>query len=493
MKLRIPKGKVSFLHGSAMLISSRLVFLGSGYAVQIVVATILSADLYGLFGIFITTLNFAELIFSTGILRNVTALIAKHAPSAAPIIRRARVVQYVPLAVIALVFLLFAEPMANALHAPELTKYIRLLAVMFPLYGTRSFYSSILAGLKRFPRQSVHRIIASVIKLSAIPLVYVWPDLYAIILAYFAAATYLLIAYRWEARSTEEYRTGEGLYPLKPFMVALLPMLAYTALFPMLNSFGLYAVKGLLPDMPKLAGYYTGAVALAQLPALLLGPLGATLLPSLSTAFGKKNRALVHDYASKSDGAYILLLVPFFVLPISALGDILDLMYPSEYRVAFVTLGILLVAFPLIKILRNGLLFYVASEKYKLIAAMFFILPLVHVGALWLLVPTYQMAGAALATGIVALVGFLTVRLFALKDFGIRLPVVRFLKTIAVAGVVSGLGFLLPWSSPVPLLSKLALLSFLYVALLLLFRIPTEDELGYPKRLFKPIRKMFSS
>ena len=484
----------SLLSGTASMTISHFFFLGTGYLVQIVLASILPPASYGLFGVLLATLNLGELIFSQGILRNVTSLIAREPSKAARVIRTGQRVQYVAIGLVSVVFLLFARQIATALHSTELTPYIRFLALMTPLYGVRAFYASILGGFKLFNRQSFHRIIGGFIKLLAIPAVFLWQDLYAILIAYFVSNLYLLIAYSVEARRWPDFHSGTGMYPLRPFLDAIMPLLTYVALIPFLQSFDLYAVKILLPDGGTSSGYYAGAASLARIAMNLFVPLSMTLLPSLAGAMLPENASHLRSYHDKTDGVFLLTLLPAILLPLSMAGDILDLFFPSSFRAGAVALLWLIASTSCIVFLEKSLLYFVAGTRYRLLA--WFILPIIptYLAALCFLVPRAGLAGAAFASFLVTLLAMIAVRIAIWRVYRLPFPFRRFFRIAFCASLPSAVGFLLPFSG-VLIVVKCFLLLILYLAALFLFRALTQEELRYPARLFRPIlrRLRFSS
>ncbi len=493
MTIRRPKQKQSgLLAGTASMTLSQVFLLGTGYLVQIVLASFLPPSTYGLFGILLATLNLGELVFSRGILRNVTSLIARDPSQAARIIRRGQHVQYVAIAGVSIVFLLFADQIARQLHAPELTGYLRALALMFPLYGIRAFYASVLSGFKLFHRQALHRFVAGLLKLLAIPAMLLWHDLYAVLAAYFLSAVYLLYTYRAEAKRWPNYTSGEGIYPLRPFLAAMIPLLAYVSLLPFLQSFDLYLLKALIPDAATLAGYYAGAASLAKIPLILLSSLSVTLLPSLARTMLAGQTAQLRVYHDKSDGLLLVTLLPAVLLPISFSGDLIDFFLPSAYRTASFVLILLLGSAAASVFLEKSLLYFVAASRYRtLLGLVLPILP-VYLLALFFFVPRFGMEGAAGAALCVALLAAVCVRFVIWNIFHLPFPFVRFIHIALCAGIPAILGFFLPFSGSWVILKGL-ILSGLYVLLLFAFRALTEEERRYPSRLLVPLVKRLRS
>lgn len=189
-----------------------------------------------------------------------------------------------------------------------------------------------------------------------------------------------------------------------------------TLLYYRIDVFMLSLMKGF-----SSVGYYSVATRLTESLDIIAASLMISLFPLLSQTF-KEDREKFERLIAKAFGVLLLVGLPIALGGTLVAGDLISLLFGSEYHPSRLTLTILLwyTFFNFLATLLVNVL--IACGKQAVDAWISFFLVLGNIGANLFLIPPYSHHGAALATVLTELVGTGLMLTYMVKHPMIRLP-----------------------------------------------------------------------
>ncbi len=470
----------SIARGAIYLVGASAAFLLSSYAIHFGLGRYFGPEDYGSFGVILALMTTVNLLVATGLPQAASKHISEGHNDLGTVVRASQRIQIVFSLVIFGLYFGLADVVASLLDDPDLSIYIRLSALVIPFYAMYSLYcDGFLNGLRRFGQQASASILSSLTKVVlAFALVMIGLNVKGAILAYVVAPVAgWLVAWKYFSPTQGTTATFQW---TKLLRFGIPTTLFFTMLY-FITSIDLLAVKALVSSDVD-TGLYTAAATIAKVPYFLLTGLAMVLLPSISMSTSTHNTSLTASYISQSVRYMLILLAPA-VLLISATSDTLvSLLYSSAYAGAGQPLSILIVGLAFFSIFfvlahvilgsgRPGIAFGMALPLIALAIALNLIM-----------VPRYDLSGAAWATTITAFAGMIIAAAYVLKRFKALIG----LKSLLKIGLASGIIYViaLQVSPPASLLlpTYVGLLA-VYFALLFLMREFNRDDFTAIKRL----------
>jgi O-antigen/teichoic acid export membrane protein len=418
--------KQNVTHGTIYLMFAQAAFVASGYAIHIGLARLLGPSDYGIYAVVISLMTMVNLILTTGIPQAVSKYVAHDDGGAEEIKKTALKMQLVFSLAIFLVYFLLAEQIALLLNDASLTPYLRASSFIVPGYAVYSILVGYLNGLREYQKQAITAVSYSIFK--AVFILAMVLAGYAVIGAVvgfvFAPIAGLLVAVYF----TRHGKIGERLpilagnkvppiheivedtlnrtpsITVKQIMDFAVPIALFSVATNLIMSVDLFFVKAYLTNYDT--GIYSAASMIARVPFFLIGGLYGALFPAISNSTASNNIEKTRKYISQSLKYSLMAMVPAVVI-ISAMADkILPLVYSGEYAGGAQVLSILVVGlgfyslFFLFTTILNGS----GRPRDSLILGV--VVLGLDVLLNFMLVPRYEMIGAAVATGGACLVGF---------------------------------------------------------------------------------------
>lgn len=474
---------------------SEIVFNIAGYIIHASVGRILGPADYGRYSIIVTLTTMIIILIGNGIPTAMSKYLSEIFESAPEKIlgikRKAILLQTLLMLPVALIFFLCAPLLARALHDTSLTPLFQLSAIIIPAFAAASFYFYYYTGLHFFRLQATLKMLRALARIIFIVGFAYFFGVKGAISGYIAAPlTVFLIALICDIFITHKYfpatkQAKETIVEFsgKTILTYAWPLTLFLLFYEFILTLDLYFVKSLLQS-DYLTGIYSAAITVGRIPYYLFYALTIILLPAISKTTAERNTAETESLVNKSLRLLILLLFPLVTLLICYSPQVLNLFYGSKYEAAIGPMGIFTVGVGFLTV------FYVLSfalngaglVKIPMKLAFFGFIAMVALN--FLLIPRFELVGAALATTITSFVVMVGILFYTERHFNVRLS----LKTLLLSFIsVSAIGFLSlifpqgKWS----FMFSGAFLFVLYFFILRMFRVLTDEDIAPLKKLFK--------
>jgi len=407
-------------------------FIICGYGIHIGLGRILGPADYGIFGIVISLSSMSYLFFNNGIQFAVSKYVSEKGTVAYPVLKSAIKIQFVFGLSLTLIWIGLADQIAAWLHDASLAVYIRFSALaILPL----ALYEAILGflnGTKAFGRHALVEIVYSISKAVAVfSLVYLGFQLTGAIAGYVIAAIFGLIA----AKVFFKVQDRQGSFEVRRLIKFALPVMISGVATSFLMNIDIIFVKFFL-KINELVGFYTCASNVARPLWFLSTAIGAALLPMISQATSAEDRISTQKYIHQSLRYAAIILLPLTVIVSASAHNLVQMLYSSRFSSASTPLEVLAFGFLFLSLFTILSIVIAASGRPK--TAMAFMLMVIPVDILLnlLLIPHYQLLGAAWGTTLSCFVGMIVDMIYVYNKFHVNLPVMSFLK-IGFAAMVA--------------------------------------------------------
>ena len=441
--------------------AAQTVFMLSGYALNVFLARHFGPELYGVYGVVMAVLVWAEIFVINGIPTAMQKFLAE-SPSAA-LFRLGRRMQFGYTLVILLLFAALTPAISAWLHEPDFKKFLWIAAPDILLYGLYWFYLGAHNGLHRFDSQALIVIFYGLSKVaSSIGLVLAGVGIAGAFIGNFLGSAVGLAIGLWRLNraSLVETTVSEHYSRLTKFAA---PIILYSLSLNAVFYLDLLFVKRFLP--PVVAGYYTAAATIARVPYFIFLGLGFSILPVLSRALAQQNVAETRRLLRQTMRLLFVLLAPVLALVIPNAGSIIAFLYTDAYQPATPILPLLIISIVLYTFWMVFSTIMSAASKPDRAFQLSLVAAVADVILCWILVPRWEGRGAALATLGASACGMLMTGTYVLRRFEFIIPW-RSLWRAIIAGAAAWAVSMWWTTAGVMLLVELIVLFGFYLVLL---------------------------
>ena len=432
-----PEHEHRMAKGTLYLMIAQVIFLGSGYIIHFGLARMVSADVYGRFGVILSILTLTQIFLLQGIPEAVTKYIAEGRDSRI-VTKKATELQFIFSLILFFGLLLLAPYIAEILHDEKLTNYLRFVSFIIPIRAMSSLYRGVLNGFEAFGKTTIGEIMNSFPRVIFVFLfVYLGFELFGVIGGYIVGSFLALLVFAILSRNLSESGNSIGNKELINFSY---PIIIFAFFFSLIPSLDLLFVKSLIEE-GAMAGYYTAARTIPTIFGVVSMGLTITLLPSISKSYQEKNIALTKSYINNSLRYALMILLPSAFIFSATSSELLSFLFGAEYSKAGGAFSILvfgwlfLYMFLIMSSIING------SGKTKIpMYISLFILP-ICIFSNYFLIPIFGLKGAALATTITCLIGISFTSFFVYRIFGAFMKPKSTIKIIGASSLV----FIISW------------------------------------------------
>jgi O-antigen/teichoic acid export membrane protein len=464
--------------GTVFIICSDVVAALSGYGIHVAVSRYFSPELYGIFGIILSLAVNINLTFLAGIPVTVSKYVAENVTFAYSIKKQASKLQGLFALGIFVFYLVFADTIGNLLHDPNLGRYLRLAAFIVPVSGISLIFDGLLKGLRRFKIRSIVVALYHLTKVITVTvLVFMGFSIKSVIFGLIFTETGRLFI-GWNLCRFQPHSYTFQMSRIVKFAIPC--MLYFTALF-LLGNIDLLLVKHLIMD-GAMTGYYVSARVLSQSLALITSALAIALLPTISRSYTSGNIQLTKTYIAQSLRYLLLVLTPLAAFINAAAVNLIQLVFPVSFSEAGKALSILVISRWLVSIFLI-LINVITGTGHPVIAMMFaFLMVGMSFFSGLLLIPAYQLAGAAISICLTTLTGSLAASTYVYFKFRTLMSLPSFIKIMIASLVVYSLAAKYPASGIFLVIQGLMLL-VLYLLILFLIGEIGEPDFQLMKRV----------
>jgi stage V sporulation protein B len=447
--------------GAGYLAIGNLTFILSGYATNVWLARHLGPATYGRYSVLLVLMTVVGVVQNSGPPQALTRAVSKDRESALEWLLNGIVFQICATVSLSIIIFVFAPSLAKFMNEPNLTDEIRLLGLVFPIYGLYLLYTGYFSGIHAFGRQAIMNVVYALAKMVLIiTLAYVW-GIKGAILGFVLAPLAGMCAgiVRPAGKLNQTF--------IRTLALSAAPLTLFAIIVTLQLSVDLIAVKKLVP-FAAAAGYYAACQNIALIPYYGLSSISNVVFPGITTQFSTGSEDQTRKLIENSIRYQCILLIPVCLLIAALSRQILIFLFGGGYAPAATALSILIIGYIFLSLymlaggILNGL-----NRTYYCISLSFAGVVISVLSCLWL-VPHYYLEGAALSISIsafaITIVGYVVIHAFTKFTF----PWLSIFRQFSASAIISWTVFLLqPSTTLMPPTFILAM--FLYFLLLLIF------------------------
>lgn len=391
------------LKGIIYLIIAHVAFLISNFVLHIFIARTLGPELYGLFGVVNSFILLNEILLFRCVFDTLSVFVAEHRSAVNTIMRATLKWQAAIGLAFCLINVVCAPLLAALMKDPSLSSYIRIAAFILPIMGFSTVFLGVMNGLRQFAGQALIFLLYSGARVIApIGLILAGFSVKGAVIGLLVADLVRLVLAAWYCRHPGSDPMPDG----KAILVFALQLVGISFFASLIMNIDLLAVKAFLGNNLQ-TGLYSSAVASSKIQLLLMAPISMTVIPSIAKSIAEGDRVATQRYIQLALKLVLLLILPTSILFVSANKPIIAFLFGQHFLPAAGAFNILIV---------GGIFLSLKAVISSIIVAAGRPLQVVAVGGtslfldsilLAVFIPRYGFLGAAYATGITHIVGFM--------------------------------------------------------------------------------------
>ncbi len=483
-----------FSQALVWLTLSEIIFNVAGYVIHSSVGRILGPADYGRFSLIVTMTTMIIILIGNGIptaMSKYLSEIFESAPERIAGIKHQAIRMQIFLMLVVTVIFYFASPfLAWTLHDASLTPLFQISSLIIPAFAAASFYFYYYTGLHFFRLQAILKTLRALGRIFFIITFayyfgvagavagYIAAPLFVFAIA-LAADMYITHRYFPATRQTKKERIA---FSGKTLLQYAWPLTLFLLFYEFILTLDLYFVKSLLHS-DYLTGIYNAAMTVGRIPYYLFYALTIILLPAISKTTAERNVEETESLVNKSLRLLTFLLFPMVTLLICYAPQALQIFYGARYLDAAAPMGIYTVGVGFLTV------FYVLSfalngaglVKIPMKLSLFGFLGMIVLN--FLLIPRYQLIGAALSTTLVSFVLMIGILIYTKRHFHVTIALRIVMVSLVSTLIIVLTSRILPHGTYTAIFSG-SLLFGLYFVLLYLFKELGTEDIAPFKKLF---------
>jgi len=449
------------IRGTLLLMIGQIVFVLSGYAVNIVLSRTLGVEQYGLFGVVMSVLVWVELSVIVGIPTALQKFIGENSEQAHTLRRVAFDLQWKYAALIFFLFFAATGMIAKILNEDRLAFYLRVASADIVLYALYRLFVNVHNGMRNFGRQAITSIVYALGKMGSIFLL-VWQGM-AVVGALIGNALGSALGLLSAVAMKSNIQPAQYAFEKTRMIRYAVPIIVFTLLINLFLSVDLWFVQAYLDSTA--AGYYVAASTIAKAPYFLFLALSFTLLPSLANARKSEDTQRAGTLILQSTRILLGCLALMATLVMSSSGSLIELLFTELYAPAEPILNILICGLSFLTVFMVFATMLNVDDRPAIAVWICAGVGVANLGLNLWWVPRFGAIGAAWATTLSTFVGMLWSGAMVWQKFGIVVSL-RTVGRVGIAAVVAyALGVRMP-SALSMLVLKYALMTGVFGAVL---------------------------
>jgi stage V sporulation protein B len=452
--------------GFFWLVAGNATLFLSGFAVYIVLGKfILTPAEFGIYGLIISLATVFTVIFKNSFLQTTSHFVSIETKNAFSFFKKIFSLQLAVSMLLFIVFYFFAENIALLFGDASLSKYIVVISFVFPFSSIYAVALGYLNGLKKFSSESIIQISYNLLKVFlVIGLAVLGFGVYGSVGGFvLASAGVLAVVALFIHKNRTKGKSSVSMLVICKYVFPLTFLSVFLQLF---YSTDLFFIKTIIGDNYSV-GLYVAAQTISQIPNMVVLAIPFLIYPFVSEAHGKKDTGSIGKISRNSLKYSIMFLVLSLALVCSSSGELLSLLFNSNYVPASAALIMLSIGMAFFG-LSSVLVAIITSTKRVALPIMILFLSIASDAALNIfLIPVYGLAGAAASTMIASVICFSALSFFVSSKFeGMARPA-SLAKIIPAGATIFAASYFLQFSG-ILLLAKFFVLSAIFVALMIL-------------------------
>lgn len=484
----------NFSSALVWLTASEIIYNISGYIIHSAAGRILGPAEYGRFGLVVTLTTMIIILIGNGIptaMSKYLSEVFENAPEKIYGIKRSAMkLQIILMGSVTLAFFLLAPVFSALLRDPSLTPLFRLSSLIIPAFAAASFYFYYFTGLHFFRMQAVLKAFRALARIGFIViLAYMFGTEGAVGGYILAPLAVFVVGFACDGILTRKYfpaaheNRSDSVFSAKTILAYAGPLTLFLLFYEFILTLDLYFVKSLLQS-DYLTGIYNAAITVGRIPYYLFYALAIILLPAISKTTSDNDPLATKNLVEKSLRLMTLLLFPMIALLIAYAPQILHIFYGDRYAAAAAPMSIFaigvgfLTVFYILSFALNG------ADLVKIPLKLAFSGFLGMIALNFILIPRWELVGAAFATTIVSFVLMIAILIYAKMHFHAHIPAKTLFFAFASAVIIAIAARYLPHGTYAFLISGAALF-LAYFGLLKLFGELKPSDIAPFAKLFR--------
>jgi PST family polysaccharide transporter len=451
----------SAARGTLQLAAEEVVLLGTGYVATLLLARGLGPEAFGLYGIVLSVVGWAEYSGQFGLPSAATKLIAEGREDEKRVGETTIALGLILFSAVFLLFVLGIPVFARALRIPGEKPLFLLAAFDIPLYGIYLLVRGVGLGRGRYRRIAAAGITSATVKLVGVLILAatgfsVFRALLVLISG--SAAGVLVLASGITIRITRPDRL------LSRRLVSLSIPLALSALgLSLLHNLHLWLLKSFSGEGSESAvGIYVAASHIAKAPEMVVISVGSVLFPTISRAVAEESHEEALSYIHGALRFLAVVLLPVSLLVVIDAEKIMTLLFSTAYAGGGEVLALQILGYGFLALFVTFAMILLGRGEFGRTAAVSFGSLLLMLVSGFVLVPRSTAVGAAGALLAASAAGAIVAGVFVRRGFGGLIAPRTFLRVGLATAVTVGASLLFRVEG-VLLLVKFGALAVLYL------------------------------
>lgn len=470
------------LKGSFIILIGTIIFRIGGYLYVVLAQSLLGIEGYGILSLVMSFQWILILIAVAGLPPAIAKYVSEYlAKDDRFMVKQVIVTSFKIMLIMSFiftaVFFFMAKPLADVFNGgPEVVILFQVVSFIAPFSVVLGLFRGVFQGYQRMTDIMVTRAVEQIFMIS-LAVVFILAGFYVLgavmgaVIGFGIASISALLIFRlyiWNGlKDVKKPEIPVNQYKLAKKLLIFSSPIIITGLAELtLFQTGNFIIP-LYMDFSSL-GYYNIASPIARLPLIISSSVAVALLPAASEALALNGKNLVKKYVSHSYRYLLMVLLPICAVVILFGQPIMFLLFPKAplaYNFAGTALSILVIGMAFFSI--YGISASVLQAAGKPYPAMFYLVigTISNLILTVLLVPSYGLNGAAIATMLASFIVMILTTMKTLQVTKTQLPFLNLLK-ITISSFLLGLCMLLMPKTILGFLITLVLLPVVYILML---------------------------
>lgn len=434
--------------GTIYITIAKLYFIASSYIIYFALPRLISAELFGVYGFVISIVSIINVVIVTGTQQTVSKFVSQDYRQADAIKKQVLKLQIFLVGIVTILYIFSIPLIAKSFNDNSLIRPLQISVLIPIFYSFYAVYVGYLNGQRKFLRQSILDIAYSTLKaVGIVTLALISKSVNGALLGFALATTLVFLISPIVAGKAvnQEINVKPSIKDFLRFQSELLGAILISNL---LQRTDLILIKKYISEnsviASQMAGYYTALTTIAGVIYQTIVSVAFVIFPIISKATFEQKKEEVKGYICQTTKYTLMLMALCATIFSSNSKTLLEVLYRTEYTIGALALSVVAYGtlfFGMIYILTT----IISSSGKPRVSFLIFILTLLSSIILnIILIPKYQLVGAAVATTISMFIGIILATIYVHKTFKASFYL-KSVVSICLAIVITYLlNFLLP-------------------------------------------------
>ena len=405
--------------GTLYLLVSQVIFLITGYIIQIGLGRYLGPSGYGIYSIIIYISMALVVILSTGIPQAVSKYISENECQKNSVLTTGFIL-LLPSTIIISISLFFCSGwLATIFNDYSLKRYIELISILIPPYAILYLMIGYYNGIMDYRMQSLLYILYNISKpIMIFIFVLMGYSVWGALLGFSVSSIIPVFISLYFIIIPDLLRSNR--FPLKKILNFSIPIIIFYFTINLIMSMDLFFVKRILIT-DEFPGFYSAASMVARVPYFLIAAATTALFPAISSSMSDSLR--LREYIRESLRYSLLFLLPITAMVVGSSTQLVVLLYSDAYKAAGYPLEMLTIGMSIFSIFTLLATILSGCGRPRIAMILSLIILMADIPLNLLMVPVWGMVGAAIATTVSSAIGLILAALYVYKLQGTLTPI----------------------------------------------------------------------